>query len=33
MEAHGKQGESTSKMVVIGEETMDLEHKVWDLVA
>jgi hypothetical protein len=33
MEARGKQGEFTSKMVVIRKETMDLEHKVRDLVA
>jgi hypothetical protein len=33
MEALGEEGEFTSKMVVLREETMDLEHKVEDLVA
>ncbi len=33
MEAHGEEGEFTSKMVVLGEETMDLERKAQDLVA
>jgi len=31
-EARGEEGEFTSKMAVLGEETMDLEHKVQDLV-
>jgi hypothetical protein len=30
--AHGKEGEFTSKMAMLGEKTMDLEHKVQDLV-
>ncbi len=33
MEVHGEEGEFTSKMARLGEETMDLEHKVQDLVA
>jgi hypothetical protein len=28
MEVHGEEGEFTSKMARLGEETMDLEHKV-----
>jgi len=31
--AYGEEGEFTSKMVVLGEETMDLECKVRNLVA
>jgi len=30
-EARGKEREFTSKMAMLGEETMDLEHKVQDL--
>jgi hypothetical protein len=33
MEARGEEGEFTSKMAMLGEETMDLEHKVQHLVA
>jgi hypothetical protein len=33
VEAHGKEGEFTSKMVMLREKTMDLECKVRDLVA
>jgi len=33
MEARGKEQEFTSKMALLGEETMDLQHKVQDLVA
>jgi hypothetical protein len=33
LEGCGTEREFTSKMVVLGEETMDLEHKVHDLVA
>ncbi len=32
-EARGKEREFTSKMAMLGEETMDLEHKVHDLFA
>jgi len=32
-EARGKEGESTSKMAMLGKEIMDLECKVQDLVA
>jgi hypothetical protein len=31
--AHGEEGEFTSKMAMLREETMDLKHKVQDLVA
>jgi hypothetical protein len=33
IEARGEEGEFTFKMVVLGEKTMDFEHKVQDLVA
>jgi hypothetical protein len=33
MKAHGEEGEFTFKMAVLGKETMELEHKVQDLVA
>jgi len=33
VEVRGKEGEFTSKMAMLGEETMDLKCKVQDLVA
>ncbi len=33
MEAHGEEGEFTSKMAVLGKQIMDLERKAQDLVA